>query len=99
MTYKIKGSGDARTVVAGARVVGQLRRHEKPVIATTYRPNSISFRKTVEVWWRAYTADGQRLGRGSPWRGASRQTLKAWTDPARWEGLTTQPAPAPEGTP
>lgn len=102
--YKIKGKGDRRTVhdVSGV-LIGRLVRHERPVLHTTQRyvngrPVSATIRKVTEVWWRAHDADGNRLGRvprdlhGAPagaWKGASRSTLKAWTEPSAWEGLTT----------
>lgn len=93
--FKIKGKGERREVYDGTILVGRLVRHEKPRIETTQRFTnghavSATIRKVVEVWWRAYDADERRLGRGDPWRGASKPTLKAWTDPLAWAGLTTK---------
>lgn len=95
MDYKIKGTGDRRTVHdhTGA-IVGRLVKHKKEVINTTEyfrngRAVSATISKGTEVWWRAHDADGNRLGRGDPWKGASRTTLKAWRDPRAWEGLVT----------
>lgn len=107
--YKIKGTGDRRTVHDHAGVlIGRLVKHEKEVINTTahYRnghPVSATISKGVDVWWRAHDADGNRLGRvprdlhGEPmgaWKGASHTTLKAWRDPQAWEGLVTTGARA-----
>lgn len=92
--YKIKGKGSNREVYDGATLVGRLVRHEREIINTTqqYRNGqavSATISVNVEVWWRAFTPEHQRLGRGDPWKGASRSTLKAWADPKAWEGLVT----------
>lgn len=93
--YKFKGKGNKREVYDGAMLVGRLVRHERPVTYTTYcydragRQTGATFRKSVEVWWRAYDSDGRRLGRGDPWKGVSCVTLKEWSDPKAWEGLVT----------
>lgn len=93
MSYKIKGSGDFRDVVDdGGKIVGHIRRHERPAIHVSHRGNSATIRKVVSVFWSGRWTTGAPV-KWNDGRAKTYDTMKEWTSPSAWTGTNTQ-APA-----
>ena len=86
MTYKIKGTGDVRTVWNGTEMIGTIHRKERKSATVKIRIGvSMDYRERTVVFWTAQRVDGSWVSPYfAPTECVTADSMKYWTEPRRW---------------